>query len=150
MEIYAEFGRRVEHAGNLAQDAVLLVAGVRDRLAGRSRHPSLDQVARTAKVGFGVSEHRRRLGVATGFDGERPLVDRRDGIDPFTKQPVYVAKHLRDRKLQRALLQFFKPENYFEVRKALEQAGRHDLIGDGCDCLIPSSPPRVALDERRH
>jgi hypothetical protein len=58
------------------------------------------------------------------------------GIDPFTKKPVYVAKHLRDRKLQRALMQFFKPENYFEVREALQQAGRQDLIGDGCDCLI--------------
>ena len=46
------------------------------------------------------------------------------GIDPFTKKPVYVAKHLRDRKLQRALMQFFKPENYFEVRKALQKAGR--------------------------
>ena len=44
------------------------------------------------------------------------------GIDPFTKKPVYVAKHLRDRKLQRALMQFFKPENYFEVREALQQA----------------------------
>ena len=39
------------------------------------------------------------------------------------KKPVYVARHLRDRKLQRALMQFFKPENYFEVREAL-QAGR--------------------------
>ena len=46
------------------------------------------------------------------------------GLDPFTKKPVYIAKHLRDRKLQRALMQFFKPENYFEVRRALEQAGR--------------------------
>ena len=45
------------------------------------------------------------------------------GIDPFTKQAVYIAKHLGDRKLQRALLQFFKPENYFEVREALD-AGR--------------------------
>ena len=45
------------------------------------------------------------------------------GLDPFTKKPVYVAKHLRDRKLQRALMQFFKPENYFEVREALEQGG---------------------------
>lgn len=71
------------------------------------------------------------------------------GIDPFTKKPVYVAQHLRDRKLQRALMQFFKPENYFDVRKALEQAGRQDLIGSGCDCLIPSSPPREALDKRR-
>jgi hypothetical protein len=71
------------------------------------------------------------------------------GIDPFTKQPVYVARNLRDRKLQRALMQFFKPENYFEVRKALEQAGRQDLIGSGCDALIPAQPPKEALRERR-
>ncbi len=71
------------------------------------------------------------------------------GIDPFTKKPVYVAQHLRDRKLQRALMQFFKPENYFEVRKALEQAGRQDLIGPGCDSLIPDQPPREALELRR-
>jgi uncharacterized radical SAM protein YgiQ len=71
------------------------------------------------------------------------------GIDPFTKKPVHVAQHLRDRKLQRALLQFFKPENYFNVRKALEKAGRQDLIGSGCDCLIPAKPPRDAILRRR-
>jgi uncharacterized radical SAM protein YgiQ len=71
------------------------------------------------------------------------------GVDPFTKKPVYIAKQLRDRKMQRALMQFFKPDNYFEVRRALEQAGRQDLIGSGCDCLIPDRPPREALDKRR-
>jgi uncharacterized radical SAM protein YgiQ len=71
------------------------------------------------------------------------------GLDPFTKKKVYIARHLRDRKLQRALMQFFKPENYFEVRRALEQAGRQDLIGSGCDCLIPAQPPKKALDRRR-
>lgn len=71
------------------------------------------------------------------------------GIDPFTKQEVYVARQLRDRKLQRALLQYFKAENYFEVREALIQAGRADLIGSGCDCLIPAQPPREALAARR-
>src|SRR5437764_1312945 len=35
------------------------------------------------------------------------------GIDPFTGEEVYVAKGLRDRKMQRALMQFFKPDNYF-------------------------------------
>ncbi|WP_435022291.1 YgiQ family radical SAM protein [Tundrisphaera sp. TA3] len=70
------------------------------------------------------------------------------GIDPFTGEEVFTAKHLRDRKLQRALLQFFKPENYFEVREALQKAGRQDLIGSGCDCLIPAQPPRVALRAR--
>ena len=71
------------------------------------------------------------------------------GLDPFTMKEVYTAKHLRDRKYQRALLQFFKPENYFEVRQALEQSGRQDLIGEGCDCLIGSRPPKAALDKRR-
>jgi uncharacterized radical SAM protein YgiQ len=71
------------------------------------------------------------------------------GIDPFTKKQVYVARHLKDRKLQRALLQFFKAENYFEVRKALELTGRSDLIGTGCDALIPAQPPREALRKRR-
>ena len=46
-------------------------------------------------------------------------------------------------------MQFFKPENYFEVREALRQAKRTDLIGEGCDSLIPSRPPREALAKRR-
>ena len=71
------------------------------------------------------------------------------GLDPFTKKPVFIAKGLRDRKTQRALMQFFKTENYFEVRDALRSAGRTDLIGDGCDCLIPAAPPREAVQRRR-
>src|SRR5262249_50954763 len=71
------------------------------------------------------------------------------GIDPFTKQEVYIAKNLRDRKMQRALMQFFKPENWFTVREALIQAGRQDLIGNGCDCLIPAQPPTEAIEARR-
>jgi uncharacterized radical SAM protein YgiQ len=71
------------------------------------------------------------------------------GLDPFTMKEVHVAKQMRDRKFQRALLQFFKPENYFEVREALHEAGRSDLIGDGCDSLIPTHPPRQAIEQRR-
>jgi uncharacterized radical SAM protein YgiQ len=71
------------------------------------------------------------------------------GLDPMTRQPVKIVKGLRNRRMQRALLQFFKPENWFEVRRALEQAGRHDLIGSGCDCLIPDRPPREALERKR-
>ena len=68
------------------------------------------------------------------------------GLDPRTLEPVTVAKKMRDRRFQRALLQFFRPENYFEVRQALRAAGRADLIGDGCDALIPASPLRQALE----
>jgi hypothetical protein len=70
------------------------------------------------------------------------------GIDPFTRQQVYVARGLRDRKMQRALMQFFKPENYFEVREALIQAGRQDLIGNCCDCLMPAKPPKEGIEAR--
>jgi hypothetical protein len=51
--------------------------------------------------------------------------------------------------MQRALMQFFKPENYFTVREALLQAGRQDLIGSGCECLIPAQPPKEAIEGRR-
>jgi hypothetical protein len=46
-------------------------------------------------------------------------------------------------------VQFFKPENYFEVRNALTVPGRGDLIGKGCDALIPAEPPKKALESRR-
>jgi uncharacterized radical SAM protein YgiQ len=70
------------------------------------------------------------------------------GTDPFTKKPVKVARGLRDRKMQRALMQFFKPENYFTVREALIEAGRADLIG-GCEGLIPANPPKEAIEAKR-
>jgi len=71
------------------------------------------------------------------------------GLDPISMKPVKVAKGLRDRKAQRALMQFFRPENYFAVHKALLSAGRRDLIGSGRDALIPAHPPKAALLARR-
>ena len=69
------------------------------------------------------------------------------GLDPISGEEVYVPKGARERRLQRALLQFWKPENYRDVREALEKGGRSDLIGDGPECLIPARPPKGA-DER--
>ena len=63
------------------------------------------------------------------------------GIDPMTGREVYVPKGGAERRLQRALLQYFKPENYAAVREALVEAGREDLIGPGPQCLIPSRSP---------
>lgn len=57
-------------------------------------------------------------------------------------------KGLKAGKAQQALMQFFKPDNWFTVREALIQAGRQDLIGSGCDCLIPANPPKEALEKR--
>jgi uncharacterized radical SAM protein YgiQ len=71
------------------------------------------------------------------------------GIDPLTMKPVETVRKLRDRQVQRALMQFFEPRNWFVVHKALVDAGRRDLIGSAKHCLIPSSPPREALAARR-
>ena len=66
------------------------------------------------------------------------------GIDPISGEEVHVPKGARERRLQRVLLQYWKPENYDDVRRALEQAGRIDLIGTGPQCLIPARRPKNA------
>jgi hypothetical protein len=71
------------------------------------------------------------------------------GLDPMTMQPVETVKKLKDREVQRALMQFFKPENWFVVHRALLEAGRKDLIGPGPQCLIKAEPPKEALQARR-
>lgn len=58
------------------------------------------------------------------------------GIDPLTGKSVYVAQDYNEKKLQRALLQFSRPENAALVREALYKCGRSDLIGYGDGCLI--------------
>jgi uncharacterized radical SAM protein YgiQ len=63
------------------------------------------------------------------------------GIDPISGKKVYVAKGAKDRQSQRALLQFWKPENYQLVKEALLKQGRQDLIGPNEHCLIGSRPP---------
>ncbi|MEN8148615.1 MAG: YgiQ family radical SAM protein [Planctomycetota bacterium] len=71
------------------------------------------------------------------------------GIDPNGMRPVDAARGAKERQVQRALLQFFLPRNYFTVRRALVDAGRTDLIGGGRDCLIPTHPPKEAIEARK-
>jgi uncharacterized radical SAM protein YgiQ len=68
------------------------------------------------------------------------------GFDPFTLQPVYTATGLREKKLQKALLLYWNPEQWPLVREALELAGRRDLIGRGPGCLVP---PETAAERSR-
>jgi len=58
------------------------------------------------------------------------------GLDPYTMEEVYVPRTAQEKAQQRALLQYFKPENKKIVYDALRKAGRHDLIGTGKNCLI--------------
>lgn len=58
------------------------------------------------------------------------------GINPMTGKPVYVCTDYREKQLQRALLQFSRPENANLVREALRMAGREDLVGTAPGCLV--------------
>ncbi|MGI6765343.1 MAG: YgiQ family radical SAM protein [Anaerovoracaceae bacterium] len=49
-------------------------------------------------------------------------------MDPLTGEKVYVAKDVKEKRLQRALLHFHKKENRPLVKEALERIGRKDLI----------------------
>jgi len=63
------------------------------------------------------------------------------GLDPETLEPVTCARSAEDRGLQRALLQYWQPGNHAMVKRALERAGRSDLIGSAPACLIPERAP---------
>jgi hypothetical protein len=61
------------------------------------------------------------------------------GIHPMTGKKVQVTTDYHEKQLQRALLQYSKPDNANLVREALRLAGREDLIGNGPDCLVRPS-----------
>lgn len=73
------------------------------------------------------------------------------GLDPYTMEPVYVPRSAEEKRLQRALLQYYKPENRALVIEALTRAHRTDLIGNGPDCLVKGEPqpPRPAQSPRQ-
>ncbi len=57
------------------------------------------------------------------------------GINPFTMKEVHVAKG-REKRIQRALLQYRDGRNYGLVYEGLKITGREDLIGGEWKCLI--------------
>lgn len=64
------------------------------------------------------------------------------GVDPRTMKPVYIPRDPHEKAMQRALIQYRKPENYKLVKEALRKAGREDLIGYGSKYLIRPVPPK--------
>lgn len=67
-------------------------------------------------------------------------------LDPYTLEPVFVAKTPHEKAMQRALMQYFNPKNYDLVYEALKKAGRGDLIGTSPKCLI--APKKHASSKR--
>jgi radical SAM superfamily enzyme YgiQ (UPF0313 family) len=57
------------------------------------------------------------------------------GVNPFTMEPVHVPKG-REKKIQRALMQYRDPRNRALVVEGIKSAGREDLIGSGNHYLV--------------
>jgi hypothetical protein len=55
---------------------------------------------------------------------------------------VYCAKTPREKRMQRALFFFRDPDYWPDVREALREAHREDLIGNGPKCLVPHETKR--------
>ncbi len=71
------------------------------------------------------------------------------GLDPYTMKKVYVPKTPEEKAMQRALLQYFRPQNKPIVIKALLKAGRKDLIGKGKKCLVDYDRPSGKDNNRK-
>ena len=65
------------------------------------------------------------------------------GLDPRTMEKVYVPTDPHEKAMQRALIQYRNPKNYYLVKEALLKAHREDLIGSGPKCLIRAIPPKA-------
>lgn len=70
------------------------------------------------------------------------------GLDPRTMESVYVTKNPHEKAMQRALIQYKRPENYDLVKEALLKAGRSDLIGFGKECLI--LPRKIQKEQKSY
>ena len=74
------------------------------------------------------------------------------GLDPYTMEKVYVPRSPKEKAEQRALLQYFRPENRQLVLEALKKAGRSDLIGTGPECLVADNRrlnPQRSADKKK-
>lgn len=134
IEVFDAFRRKFEQAAADAGKKLFLVPYF---MAG---HPGCDLNAMIELALFLKRHHLRPEQVQDFIPTPMDLAAcmYHTGLDPMTGDEVYVARGARQRRLQRALLQYFMPENDADVRLALEEAGRADLIGNRPDCLIPT------------
>ncbi len=76
------------------------------------------------------------------------------GINPLTNEKIHVTRDYKEKQMQRALLQYARPENAPLVREALRFAHREDLIGSGPECLVSAGggkkEPTRAHTEGKH
>ncbi|WP_205960755.1 YgiQ family radical SAM protein [Pseudoramibacter porci] len=112
------------HPGSTLQDAVVLAEYLRDH------HLEPEQVQDFYPT-----------------PGSRATAMYYTGLDLESFQPIHIPKG-REKRLQRALLQYRNPKNRSLVIEALKRCGREDLIGSGRKCLIHPQNQRPKQHKR--
>ena len=134
IESYKEFSRRYFAATGQAHKEQYLVPYLMSSHPGSTLHEAIELAL------FLKREHIRPQQVQDFYPtpGTVSTCMFYTGLDPYTMEPVYVPKSAEEKRMQRALLQYYKPENREIIEKALRLARRTDLIGNGQDCLVKS------------
>lgn len=72
------------------------------------------------------------------------------GKHPVTGEKVHIPKGVKEKAMQRALIQYRVPQNYDLVKEALHLCHREDLIGFGSKCLIrPVKPSEKTAEDKK-
>ncbi|MGM0601790.1 MAG: YgiQ family radical SAM protein [Bacillota bacterium] len=103
-----------------------------------SSHPGsrLEDAVKLAEYLRDINHHPDQVQDFYPTPGTMSTAMYHSGYDPRTMEKIYVAKSQKEKKMQRALLQYNKKSNYKTVKKALKRAGREDLIGYNKKALI--------------
>lgn len=72
------------------------------------------------------------------------------GYNPLTMKKIHIVTDMREKAMQRALLQYKKPQNRELVEEALKLSGRTDLIGSGPECLISCRSNKYSQKNRHN
>ncbi|MEE2856655.1 MAG: YgiQ family radical SAM protein [Planctomycetota bacterium] len=137
MASYTEFEKRFEKASERAGKEQYLVPYF------VSSHPGCEQDAAVRIAEFLEARHLKPQQVQDFIPtpGTPATCMWWTGIDPTRMKNVFVEKKMRNKRKQRAMLQWWKPENRLLVREMLRESGRSDLIGDHEGALVSASEP---------
>lgn len=133
IEIYEKFKSLFQRANQKAGKKQFLVPYLMSSHPGSTLEDAIDLALKIKEWGV-MPEQVQDFIPAPGSLSTAMFVS---GINPITGAKIHVPTSREEKDMQRALLQFQKPENHFLVRKALQWANRTDLIGNGPHHLVP-------------
>ncbi|NLB91707.1 MAG: YgiQ family radical SAM protein [Clostridiales bacterium] len=132
VEVYDAFARRYKRINEKLKKKQYLVPYLMSSHPGSTLHSAIDLALYLKKIGY----QPQQVQDFYPTPGTLSTCMFYTGLDPRTMKKVFVPKSAEEKAMQRALLQYKNPRNFPLVRKALQLAGREDLIGYGKNVLV--------------